>query len=437
MRIVSLFITYYGCSLYGFFNPLFGVLFFIHITIFRPEWLVWDNIAFGRLHLVAAVVALLGYLFHPEFQKSSIKRNVRDRNIALFFFFLLWLFIVSFLAEDSTEKSLTKTLDLVKVFGLCFLFCRMTNTAERINAYTWVVSISFGLLGLWGVGQGIAGNIRLDNLYFGGSNYVAALLALATPLAFCKIFDRKLSMMSKCLFGACVVAMVLCNVYSESRGGFLGLIIGLLYSLMKLRAGGRILVALALCGMFALPFVPESYTERIQTIFKSEEQRDQSAQSRLVLWQIAFRIWADHPIAGVGLRNFSAVKEDYAYRVDDLVHDPPMAELIFGQERLPHGLYPGMLAEAGLVGLGLFVAMLLYSILCPFPIARDEMGIDRGLYVQFVGAQAGLVGYAVASVFGDFQYMELLYVQIFFVAAISDYAASVGEVQQRGHTEVR
>ena len=61
MRIAVLFILYYSSAVYGFFNPLYGLLFFVHITIFRPESLAWGTPVFGRLHLMTAIVALLGY----------------------------------------------------------------------------------------------------------------------------------------------------------------------------------------------------------------------------------------------------------------------------------------------------------------------------------------------------------------------------------------
>ena len=73
MRVLVLTFIYYSAALYGLLNPVFGLLFFIHITIFRPEALVWGNTAFGRLHLITAFFVLAGYLINIKKYKSKHK----------------------------------------------------------------------------------------------------------------------------------------------------------------------------------------------------------------------------------------------------------------------------------------------------------------------------------------------------------------------------
>jgi len=167
------------------------------------------------------------------------------------------------------------------------------------------------------------------------------------------------------------------------------------------------------------PWIPDTYSDRITSIFTEKEERDASSQSRFVLWGIAYRIWQDHPIAGVGLGNFSPVKETYVNEVTDLVTSQEMYNLIFNRERVPHGLYPGMMAETGLLGIGLFLILLFRGIFCRF---LTQFTSQHSMYLQVKGAQAGLIGFAVAALFGDFQYIELLYLQIFFVGAVHGYA---------------
>ena len=72
MRTAVLFIIYYGSVFYGIINPLFGLLFFVHITIFRPEALVWGNVMFGRLHLITAVCIIIGVMLPDEVQCPMI-----------------------------------------------------------------------------------------------------------------------------------------------------------------------------------------------------------------------------------------------------------------------------------------------------------------------------------------------------------------------------
>lgn len=432
MRIFVLFLTYYGCAIYGYFNPVFGVLFFVHLTILRPESLVWGNPVFGRLHLITAGLSLAGYLIHRQGleRQSEIQDCYQRRYVFWFFAYIVWLYVVTFQAQVSFERSLDKTLDMTKIFALCFLLSKTLNTRERFEHYVWVTAVSFGLLGFWGFLQGLSGNPRLDDLWPGGSSQISAALVLVVPLVLARATDPNLAKPLKLALIVCATAIVLCLIYTSSRGGFLGLVgAGGVFGLLMPKR----IKALALASVVAavvMIWQPASYQERIASIFAPEEQRDASSQSRIVLWNIALRIWQDHLIAGVGLNNFSPVKETYVDKVSDLVQDPIMYNIIFGKERLPHGVYTGMLAESGLVGLGLFLCIVLRSLVFRVPLAFAMDARFANLYLQLRGAQAGLVGFLVASLFADLQYIEFFYVHLFFIGALRAYANRIGELER-------
>jgi probable O-glycosylation ligase (exosortase A-associated) len=429
MRTITLLIIYYGCVFYTLTNPTFGLLFFIHITIFRPESLVWGNLAFGRLHLITSISVLIAYLIQKNLHVQSIDDTYRKKNIHLFFFFILWLVIVSIFAEYSVQISFDKTVEVAKIFAICFLFARLINTEGRIEVYVWVISISFGLLSFWGILQGLAGNPRLDELWPGGSNYLAVQQALIAPLIFAKVLDPTLSMKYRMIFFVCTLCIILCCIYTDSRGGFLGLSAGMFIFTLRIKQRVKALAGFMMLVFLAAPLIPAHYSDRITSIFAKQEAQDASAALRPVLWQIALRIWQDHPIAGVGLENFSPAKETYSNQDSDIVPEQ-LFGLIFGRERYTHGLYPGMIAETGLVGMSLFLLLLLRNIFYRFPVAFVRAKSQYHLYLQVRGAQAGLVGFAVAAVFGDFQYIEMLYLQIFFVATVQDYMlSSIGHSQ--------
>jgi len=427
MRTAVLLLTYYGCVLYGLFNPAFGILFFIHITIFRPDALVWGNLAFGRLHLIASIAALVGYLIQRASLRPTIDDAYQKGNIRIMALFVVWLMFVSLLAEYSVERSLEKTIEIIKIVIICFLFSKVINERKWIEAYAWVASMSFGLLSFWGALQGMVGNYRLDTLWPGGSNYIAAQLALIAPLALAKAVDSGLRLKWRLMFGCCTASIVLCCIYTESRGAFVGMAIGLVALISQTRQRLKIFAAMVLVMTVLVPWIPDRYYERVTTIGAEKEQRDSSAQSRFVLWEIAFRIWHDYPIAGVGLENFSPVKEQYAGQVSDIV-DSELYALIFNRQRHPHGMYQGMLAEVGAIGVALYLWVLVRNILCPWPRAFAGSERERGLYLQAKGAQAGLIGFAAAAVFGDFQYLEMVYLQMMFVGAMRGYADAVAGV---------
>lgn len=429
MRTITLLLLYYGCAFYGLRNPFFGVLFFIHITIFRPEAMVWGNLAFGRLHMNTAILALTGYFVNIKSDIGEIDENFQKKNIFIFVFFVISLLIATVLAKSSVWLSFDKTVEVIKIFILCFLFAKLVNTESRLEVYIWVTSISFGLLSFWGFQQGLAGNPRLDTLWPGGSNYIAAQLALMAPFVLAKVFDPTLPLKYKAIFLACTLSIVLCCIYTDSRGGFIGLSVAMFAFILRIKQRVKILTKLAVVVVLVYPMVapwlPANYSMRIASIFVDEGERDASAESRPVLWKIALRIWQDYPIVGVGLENFSPVKESYANKVGDIVTSEVMFAAIFNQQRYTHGLYPGMMAETGLVGISLFLALLLRNMLCRFPRTFVNSIPQHHLYLQVRGAQAGLIGFAVAALFGDFQYIEMLYLQSFFVGAVRGYADSL------------
>ena len=443
MRIAILLIVYYLSAAYSIVNPAFGLLFFIHITIFRPEALAWGNPAFGRLHMIAALITLLSYFiqrpyyfFQRKTYKPLIKGCYNNTTSFIFLCFVLWLFVVTIFAKISVQLSFNQAWEIMKIYVLCFLFTKLITSKSRIELYVWITSISFGMLSFWGFLQGVVGNRRLDTLWPGGSNYIAVQLVLMAPFVFAKVFDAALGLIYRLGFFACTISIILCCVYTDSRGGLIGLVIGIFVFVARIKHRYRVTAGLVILIFLVHPWIPHDYSDRINSIFAEKEERDASAESRFVLWQIAFRIWQDHPITGVGLRNFSPVKDTYAQNFSDfsdIVTSEEMYGLIFNQERRPHGLYTGMMAETGLIGIGLYLILLFRGMYCRF----SSLSISHAsMYLQVRGAQAGLVGFAIAALFGDFQYIETFYLQLFFIGAVRGYTDSFIDRRETDKSQV-
>src|SRR5262249_31406731 len=116
--------------------------------------------------------------------------------------------------------------------------------------------------------------------------------------------------------------------------------------------------------------------------------------------------------------NFSDVRLQYRPIFDRTIEQEEAREIVFTSERrFPHGMYTGMMAETGLVGMVLLAILFLRNVFLRFPTTKgNSNGPDISLLAR--GAQAGLIGFAVAATFGDYQYLEMLYLQMFFVEAI-------------------
>ncbi|MGA5300382.1 O-antigen ligase family protein [Nucisporomicrobium flavum] len=131
-------------------------------------------------------------------------------------------------------------------------------------------------------------------------------------------------------------------------------------------------VAAGLVGVGALGFAvltltaggadPASGTfdQRITSIASSGSAPDQSVLDRYALWHAATAIWADHPVLGVGLKDFADYRDSYAsvaLSAGSDVGDPTTG---VGREPLlsAHNQYLMVLSEQGTVGILAFGTLL-------------------------------------------------------------------------------
>lgn len=123
-----------------------------------------------------------------------------------------------------------------------------------------------------------------------------------------------------------------------------------------------------------------------------------STTSRLVYWREALRMSLENPLFGVGLKN-------YHYHFVANLGARPLKDLKVLKAE-PHGLFWGLAAETGLVGLGLFV------VLAGWPLWRNlrklddwnRLSLSLGLFVLVHGAAH------------NYLYQELLWTVIGFCA---------------------
>ena len=100
--------------------------------------------------------------------------------------------------------------------------------------------------------------------------------------------------------------------------------------------------------------------ERVTSIGSSSSAPDQSVQDRYALWHAALAIWADHPIVGVGLKDFAGYRDSYASVALSAGSD--VGDRSSGISREPllsaHNQYLMVLSEQGTVGILAFGGLL-------------------------------------------------------------------------------
>jgi O-antigen ligase len=164
--------------------------------------------------------------------------------------------------------------------------------------------------------------------------------------------------------------LVLALGFTLSRGAWIATAAAVLVLLLV--ANWR--VAATLCAMAALVvaiFVwsvggsasdPSSsrLDQRITSIFSAGSSPDQSVRDRYALWAAARAIWADHPVIGVGMKDFVSYRDSYASV--GLSAGSDVGDQAMGVERQalmsPHNQYLMVLSEQGTVGILAFGGLL-------------------------------------------------------------------------------
>lgn len=104
----------------------------------------------------------------------------------------------------------------------------------------------------------------------------------------------------------------------------------------------------------------QAVVERSKSMAASISHPDRSVDDRYNLWAAAVRIWEDHPLTGVGVKNFPAYRDTYA--TIELSSGSETADPVNGYARQPllspHNEYLLFLCEQGVVGVAGFGALL-------------------------------------------------------------------------------
>ena len=155
--------------------------------------------------------------------------------------------------------------------------------------------------------------------------YAAQLTCFILGLA---AFEKKILRRLVLYALAAVGAVTL--MYTFSRGGYIGFLVGLLaLGILKKRVYMIAVLVLALGWGFILP---TSVQERINMTYSRNSGLESSAQSRVELWQDAGQLILDNPVFGTGFATYR-----FMGRVGDL--------------RDTHNFYVKMLLETGIIGL--------------------------------------------------------------------------------------
>lgn len=214
-----------------------------------------------------------------------------------------------------------------------------------------------------------------------GENGVAAFFAQMSVFLFGFAATRKF--LERQALTLLAIVTTVCVVFTFSRGAYVALAVSfLLVCLLKRRmllvvtAGGLIA---GLAGGYAL--VPGAVIQRVTMLHTSDGSLESSAAGRMHMWDLALDMFMSNPLFGSGFDTFRLLAG-------------------YGGLHDTHNYYLKLLAEMGILGLFVYLALLAAAIWSCWRLFRDA-GDDRMLSGLAVGGLGYMVCVAILNVFGD------------------------------------
>jgi len=343
----------------GLRRPFVWVLAYLYIDILSPQKISWALLASLPISLIAFVLAFLGWLLLDA--KADSRFTLRQALIALL---LLYCALTTMMA-DFPEAAAEKWAWVWKALVFALFLPLTLRTRLRIEGATLVMVLTAGAIVITGgiktlAGGGGYGTLRLfvgenAGLYEGSTLSMVAIAII--PLVWWlarhgTIYPRGRLVTLFAL--ALIFACLLIPIGTETRTGLLCIA---LLGVLALRSVKRRFVYLALMAglvLVAIPFLPESFTRRMDTI--ENHKADQSASTRVAVWMWTLDYAKEHPFGGgfnaylgnrirVETQSVAGEGNNVAVAVGET----------FDQARAYHSSYFEMLGEQGWPGLWLWL----------------------------------------------------------------------------------
>lgn len=246
-------------------------------------------------------------------------------------------------------------------------------------------------------------------------NDMALLLNLILPLCIALMLGSK-SSFKTLMLAAIAVLIVVAVIATFSRAGFLTLlIIGASYAWLMRNRPQRIWIPIILVmGVFALPLVPSSYFERLDTIINVEADETNSAQTRLTDMRVAAGLALDNPVMGTGI-GMSVLAMDEARE---------------GQSLEVHNVYLQLALDMGFIGLLLFLLLLFQCLRVTGGVidGRDDQPNSRQLVFIAEALRVSLLAFALSAMFYPVAYNFYFY----YFAGLAIAAGRVARIEAEG-----
>ena len=219
------------------------------------------------------------------------------------------------------------------------------------------------------------------------ANDLALLFVVTIPFAFFAL--KGSSRMVKLILLSSMLLMLIGMVKTESRGGFVGLVV--IGVMLFLTGSGQarkytLIAVIAGTALFSVA-APSAYWDRIDTIFHYQKDYNlKEAGGRIMIWKTGLKMIEQNPIIGVGIGCFPNEHAKLSpYHLQSAAHNA----------------FVQVTAELGIVGLFLFISIIVVSLVMSQRIKRAARAhlTDPDLLWLASAVQVSFIGYVTCAFF--------------------------------------
>lgn len=273
------------------------------------QWWAAPFVKMGiRLSYTIALATILGTFFN--WRRLQYGRLLVGQEVLMLLFF--GIVCLSVLTGEPTIGLYTKidhpSLKFAKVVLFIFVMTHVITDVRKLDGLLWVFVVVSLVLGLkaWGTPRSAFMGGRLETVGgadFVESNFLAAFMACMLPLIGIQFLRSKWLGRAICAISGAFTANAL--ILCRSRGAVVGIAAGVLTTCLFAPKKHRKKIAVGLLlGIMGGIYVSDSqFLTRIATITRSAEELDESAGSRLRVWQAGAEMISNHPL-GIGIGNW-------------------------------------------------------------------------------------------------------------------------------------
>jgi probable O-glycosylation ligase (exosortase A-associated) len=332
-------------------SPYYGVLMWSWLAYFNPHRYAWGVAHDFPVAIIIAVPTLIGTIF------AAKNRNFLTRESLVLCMLWAWFVVTTInllmtpaFAGHAAEAK--EHLGIVsKILLMTFVTILLVISREKLRMLVLVIIASFGVRAVVAAAFFIAtgGQYKIwgpEGTFLADNNDFALGLNMTIPMFvyFARSEPRRWLRVIVYIMLVCVVISV---IGTYSRGGLIGLSVVILALMLKSRRKAVSILLVAFGAFCLLTFATLQWKERMGDFLHGD--LDESAESRLAVWQAGWNLARAYPLTGGGFDVYT----DPNIIVRYLPSDRPDA-LLHG----PHSIYFQMLGEQGFAGLGLFLMLL-------------------------------------------------------------------------------